>query len=107
MDHPPSLFGENNDFGAEFGFGEDFAASFGFGADFGACFGDFGDLFEGSITTIEYDNFSYDSSADDVEFSGGVGRWGWRRRWRRRPNRLFRIESVKSSCWYRRFTQPG
>ena len=92
VDHP-SLFGysslhfENEDFGAEFGFGEDFAASFGFGADFGACFGDFGNLFEGSVTTIEYDDFSYDFSADDVEFSGGWGfRWGGRRRRRRCPN---------------------
>jgi hypothetical protein len=100
-----SLF--DDDFEAEFEFQLDFGASFGFGADGGAAFGNFADLFEGSDASVELDNVSYDFMDDRA-----VLRRDERRRWgsgrqRRRRNRLFRIESVKTSMWYKRYTEEG
>jgi hypothetical protein len=90
-------------FGADFGdFGVDFVASFGFGADFGAVFDNFGDFFGGSVTS----DFEVDSCGSSSNDRGGHCRRQRRRR-RCRPNRLFRVESVKNSSWYRNFTAPG
>jgi hypothetical protein len=110
--HP---YEDDTDFGAPFVYGDDqnFSATFGFGADFGLGFDDFG---FGADFGLGFDNF-YGSSDDshppgdtlsnsDIDSSGG-GRKHWRRRRQRCPNRLFRIESVKNSCWYRNFTRPG
>ena len=93
-------------FGADFGdFGGDFGASFGFDADFGGVLGNFAfaDFFGGSVTS-DFEVDSCGSSSDDT--SGHRHR---QRRWRRRrrPNQLFRVESVKKSSWYRNFTAPG
>ncbi len=91
-------------FGADVGdFGGDFGASFGFDADFGAVFGNFDDFFGGSKTS-DFEVDSCGSSSNDR--SGHCRR---QRRWRRHrwPNRLFRVESVKNSSWYRNFTEPG
>ena len=92
-------------FGADFGdFGGDFGASFGFDADFGAVFGNFSDFFGGSVTS-DFEVDSCGSSSNDR--SGGHCRRLRRRRRRCRPNRLFRVESVKNSSWYMNFTAPG
>ena len=93
-------------------FGGDFGASFGFDADFGAIFGNFPDFFGGSVTSdFEGDScgsssndWSCESLSDDLS---GHRRRQRRRRRRRRSNRLFRVESVKNSSWYRNFTAPG
>jgi len=93
-------------FGADFGdLGGDFGASFGFGTDFGAVFGNFAYFFGDSVTS-DFEVDSCGSSSDNNNRSGHCRRQ--RRRWRRcRPNRLFRVESVKNSSWYRNFTAPG
>ena len=92
-------------FGADFGdFGGDFGASFGLDADFGAVFGNFPDFFGGSVIS-DFEVDSCGSSSNDR--SGGHCRRLRRRRRRCRPNRLFRVESVKNSSWYRNFTAPG
>ena len=92
-------------FGAEFlDFSWDFGASFGFEADFGDAFGDFPDFFGGSVTS-DFEDDSGGSSSDDR--SGHRRRQRKRQRRPRRKNRLFRIESVKDSSWYRNFTAPG
>ena len=100
--HFPSDF----NFGADFGdFGGDFGASFGFDADFGAVFGNFADFFGfgGSVTS----GFEVDSCGSSSDDRSGH-HLQQRRRWcRRRPNRLFGVESVKNSSWYRDFTAPG
>jgi len=98
----------NFNFGADFGdFGGDFGASFGFDADFGDAFGNFAfaDFFGGSVTS----DFEVDScgSFTSNDTSGRRRRQRGRRRRPCRPNRLFRVESVKKSCWYRNFTVPG
>jgi hypothetical protein len=93
-------------------FGGDFGASFGFDADFGAVFGNFPDFFGGSVTSdfegdssgSSSDDWSCESLSDDLS---GHRRRQRRRRRRRRSNRLFRVESVKNSSWYRNFTAPG
>jgi len=93
-------------FGADLGdFGGNFCASFGFDADFGGVFGyfAFADFF-GGLVTSDFEVDSCGSSSDDT--SGHRCRQR-RRRHCRRPNRLFRVESVKKSSWYRNFTAPG
>ena len=90
--------------GADFGdLGGDFSASFGFDTDFGAVFGNFADFFGGSVTS----DFEVDSCGSSSDNRSGHCRQ--QRRWRRhrRPNLLFRVESVKNSSWYRNFTAPG
>ncbi len=90
--------------GADFGdFGGDFGASFGFDADFGAIFGNFADFFGGSVTS----DFEVDSCGSSSDDRSGLCHRQRRRRCRRRPNRLFRVVSVKNSSWYRNFTVPG
>jgi hypothetical protein len=78
-------------------------ASFGFDADFGAVFGNFADFF-GGLVTSDFEVDSCGSSSDDR--SGHCRRQRKRRRCCR-PNRLFRVESVKNSSWYMNFTAPG
>jgi hypothetical protein len=91
-------------FGADLGdFGGDFSASFGFDADFGAVFGNFPDFF-GGLVTSDFEGDSCGSSSND---RSGHRRRQRRRRRRRWSNRLFRVESVKNSSWYRNFTAPG
>ena len=94
------------DFGGDFGVQFDFGASFGFGADFGAAFGDFADLFEeSSVSTTELDDVFGD---EDNAIGRKRGRRGRKRGRRvRRSNRLYRIESVRTSMWYQRFTKEG
>ena len=104
---PPHAGVIDFNFGADFGdFGGDFGASFGFDAYFGGAFGNFAfaDFFGGSVTS-DFEVDSCGSFASD-DTSGHRRRQRGRRR-RRRPNRLFRVESVKKSCWYRNFTAPG
>ncbi len=100
-------------FGADLGdFGGDFGASFGFEADFGAIFGNFPDFFGGSVTS-DFEGDSCGSSSDDWSCGSSSDdrsdhrRRQRRRRCRRRSNRIFRVESVKNSSWYRNFTAPG
>ena len=54
---------------------------------------------------------SFDSNAVSVEYShDDAARGGYRCRQHRRQrcsNRMYRIESVKTSCWYREFLWPG
>jgi len=94
-------------FGAGFGdFDGDFGASFGFDADFGGVFGNFAfaDFFWGDSVASDFEVDSCGSSSDD-----SCGHRRRQRRWWRccRPNRLFRVESVKKSSWYRNSTAPG
>ena len=53
----------------------------------------------------------FDSNAVSVEYShDDAARGGYRCRQHRRQrcsNRMYRIESVKTSCWYREFLWPG
>mgnify|MGYP006186336597 FL=1 len=105
---PPHAGVIDFNFGADFGdFGGDFGASFGFDAYFGGAFGNFAfaDFFGGSVTS-DFEVDSCGSFASD-DTSGHRRQQRRRRRRPRRPNRLFRVESVKKSCWYRNFTAPG
>ena len=63
----------------------------------------FADFFGGLVTS----DFEFDSSGSSSDDTSGHRRR--QRRWLRcrRPNRLFRVESVKKSSWYRNFTAPG
>ena len=105
---PPQADAIDFNFGADFGdFGGDFGASFGFDASFGGAFGNFAftDFFGDSVTSDFDDEFSSCSSFASDDTSGRRRRQRTiRRRSHRRPNRLFRVESVKKSCWYRNFT---
>lgn len=102
MDLSLSLF--DFDFGAGFDvFGEevfdDFGAYFAQAFDFGATFDAAFNNFEG-LVSAEFDEESVGDWSDD----SGRPR---RRRRVRRPNRVYRIESVHESAWYRYFTRPG
>ena len=105
---PPHAGVIDFDFSADFGdFGADFGASFGFDV-IGDAFGNFAfpDFFGDSVTS----DFGDDSSALSFASDDTSGRRRRQRRRRCRPrrlNRLFRVESVKKSCWYRNFTAPG
>ena len=114
LHHPPTGVSAMSTFplfnvvlGSDLGnFGEDFAAEFDFGADFGAAFSNFGGDFDnfgdffGSSVSIEWDDFSLSASVQSP-------RRRRRQRRKRRPNQLFSVESVLTSCWYTRFTRPG
>ena len=81
------------DFGAEFDFGREFSFV-----------GDGASTSSWSFSSFNHDDISISYSDED----------GFRRcrncrlnHWRRQlPNRMFCIESVKSSCWYREFLKP-
>ena len=85
-------------------FSSDILREFNFGTEF-----DFGRefSFEGggswSVGSFEYDGVSVEYSDDEIH------RHCCRRHCsrRRRPNRMYCIESVKTSCWYHEFLQPG
>ena len=105
MDLASSIF--DYDFGTGFDdygigafddFGADFQRAFDF--DFGTTFDAGFSNFEGSVTA-EFD----DESIGD--WSGGSGRPRQTRRRVRRANRVYRIESVTESAWFRYFTRPG
>ena len=103
MDLSSSIF--DYDFGFDdFGIGafDDFGADFqrAFDFDFGTAFNAGFSNFEGSVTA-EFD----DESIGD--WSGGSGRPRQTRRRVRRANRVYRIESVTESAWFRYFTRPG
>ena len=68
----------------------------GFGADF--TYGDAFDFDSISSGSFEYDNVS-------CEFS--VERRRRRSRKKRWMNRVFQLENIKKSCWYRYFTRHG
>jgi len=105
---PPHAGAIDFEFSAGFvDFGADFGASFGFDV-IGDAFGNFAfpDFFGDSVTS----DFGDDSSALSFASDDTSGRRRRQRRRRCRPrrlNRLFRVESVKKSCWYRHFTAPG
>ena len=105
---PPHAGAIDFEFSADFGdFGADFGASFGFDV-IGDAFGNFAfpDFFGDSVTS----DFGDDSSALSFASDDTSGRRRRQRRRRCRPrrlNRLFRVESVKKSCWYKEFTAPG
>ena len=106
---PPHAGVIDFNFGANFGnFGGDFGASFGFDAYFGGAFGNFAFMdFFGDLATSVFDD---DSSGLSFASDDTSGHRCQQRRWRHRPRwpyRLFRVESVKKSCWYRNFTAPG
>jgi hypothetical protein len=52
-------------------------------------------------------DFEVDSCGSSYDDRSGYHHRQRRRRRRRQPNRLFRVESVKNSSWYRNFTAPG
>ncbi len=108
---PPHAGVIDLNFSADFGdFGADFGASFGFDA-IGNAFGNFAfpDFFEDLVTS----DFEDGSSASSFALFTSDDTRGHRRRQRRRRcrprqlNRLFRVKSVKKSCWYKEFTAPG
>ena len=104
MDDPSSSL-LDFDFGAGFDVSEDDAFD-DFDADFGRAF-DFGDAldaascnFDGSVT----------AKVDDASFGNISEDSGCPRPHRRkicRTNRVYRVESVTESAWYRYFTRPG
>ena len=94
-----SLHGDaflSDDFSSEF----QFDCSFGFDGEF-----DFG--FGGDFDFLGDDQFEYDGVSIDHSIEDYVAFRRRRRRRIRRTNRHFRIESVKSSCWYLQFLKPG
>ena len=106
---PPHAGAIDFDLGADFGdFAVDFGASFGFDSNFGGAFGNFAfaDFFGDSVISDFDDNSSASSFASD-DTSGRRRRQRHRQRRPRQPNRLWRVESVTRSCWYRNFTAPG
>jgi len=68
----------------------------GFDADF-----TYGDAFD--FDSINSGSFEYDNVS--CEFS--VEHRRRRSRKKRRTNRVFQLENIKKSCWYRYFTRPG
>ena len=98
---------------ANVGPAEDFAQEilreFDFGADY-----EFGRKFSFGVydSSSSVGSFDYDGVSIEYSSEGGsdCSRGGRRRRRRRRgnrPKRMYRVESVKSSCWYREFLKPG
>jgi hypothetical protein len=79
---------------AEFGHVVDFLD-----ADFGADF-TYGDAFD--FDSISSGSFEYDNVS--CEFS--VERRRRRCRKKQRTNRVFRLENINKSCWYRYFMHP-
>lgn len=105
---PPHAGVIDLNFSADFGdFGADFGASFGFDA-IGDDFGNFAfpDFFGDSVTS-DFEDGSYASSFASDDTRGHRRRQRRRRCRPRRLNQLFRVESVKKSCWYKQFTAPG
>ena len=77
--------------------------------DFSRLF-DFSRIFEGGGSDLSVGSF--DSGAvsvdfSDVDSSSARRERRRRRRKRRSSNRMYRIESVKTLCWYREFLKPG
>ena len=78
--------------------------------DFGAGFGDFGDF--GDFNNVDnlvdvFDEDSYDFMDDRAVLRMDERHLLGSRRRTQRSNRLYRIESVKTSMWYKRFTEEG
>jgi hypothetical protein len=95
-DHPNSFdffTGFQND--AEFVHVVDFLDAR-FDADF--TYGDAFDFDSMSSGSFEYDNVSCEFSVEHRQR---------RSRKKQRTNRVFRLENIKKSCWYRYFTCPG
>ena len=76
----------------------DFSCEFGFGSDFSSIFGN------GWDDTLSYDN---DDVSCEVSIEGFVKLKRKRKRKKRRKNRSYRLDSVKNSCWFTNFLQPG
>jgi hypothetical protein len=95
VDNLLSTFDTDIDFGSGFGeFDDNFAADFDLHSNFDAGFDDFGDF------VGEDDDFSFSSFGSECGDHPNE-------RHNRRSNRLFHIESVRTSCWYKQFTEPG
>jgi len=105
MDDPSLSLFPHFDFGVGFDDFEDGAFD-DFDADFGRAF-DFGDAFDAAFGNFDG---SVTADVDDASFgnfSEDSGRPRRRRRKIRRSNRVYRVESVRESAWYRYFTRPG
>ena len=76
----------------------DFSREFGFGSAFSSIFGN------GWDDTLSYDN---DDVSCEVSIEGFVKLKRKRKRKKRRKNRSYRLDSVKNSCWFTNFLQPG
>jgi hypothetical protein len=89
------------DFAAEFLGGFDLTDEFNF-CNFGLDF-----AYPPVRETGTFDSY-YDGEDVSVDFSvtGTLGQRS-RRHWRRRKNCMYRIKSVKTSCWYCEFIAPG
>jgi hypothetical protein len=83
------------DFGTDFDFGREFDFSQEFSFDGGGAW---------SVGSFDYDAVLVEYSDDG---STRRGRCRGQRRRQRRPNRMYRIESVKTSCWYCEFLRTG
>jgi hypothetical protein len=93
---PTHLFG-CADFGMEFLNDLNFDAEFDFGLEFTGIF-DY-DNFTGDI---DYDGISISCTCDNEDAPGVTSS-----RKKRRPNRQYRLRSVKKSCWYVNYLKPG
>jgi hypothetical protein len=90
-----------SDFIAEFFGGFNFKAEFDFG-DFGLDF-----AYPLVRETYTFDDY-YDGEDVSMDFSvDGTPGQRSRRRWERCKNCMYRIESIKSSCWYCKFLAPS
>ena len=77
--------------------------------DFSRLF-DFSRIFEGGggdLSVGSFDSGAVSVDFSDVNSSSARRERRRRRRKRRSSNRMYRIESVKTSCWYREFLKPG
>ena len=81
-------------FGAEFDFGREFSFA-----------GDGASTSSWSFGSFDYDDVSISCSNEDGFWRCCNGRCNCR--CRQRPNCMYRIESMKTSCWYREFLKPG
>jgi hypothetical protein len=83
-------FPDNIDFGAEFNFG-----------------GDSNFFANNSDDTIGTGLYKYDGVLCDFSVKGSERIRQHRHRQKRRQNRCYQAKSVKKSCWYINFIQPG
>ncbi len=95
---------ESFDFSSEILRQFDFGAEFNFGREF-SFVGDGASTSSWSFGSFNYDDISISySNEDGFRCCLNCRLNQWRRQW---LNRMFRIESVKSSCWYHEFLEPG
>jgi hypothetical protein len=75
--------------------------------DFGAGFGDFGDFNNVDDLVDVFNDDSYDFMDDRAVLRRDERHLLGSRHRARRSNQLYHIESVKTSMWYKRFTEEG